>query len=382
MSLGVAIMIIVLSVMNGFSSELRERILGAVPHGFIESTSGVMNEWPLHREKVMEMIEIIAATPYIQINGLLKSEFGSRGVQITAIDPELEKKVSIVSTAMISGSYDALKKHNFGIVLGGLLAQSLGVTVGDKVTLLVPKLRITPLGVRPISKRFTIVGIYELGAQLDVYQTFISLGSGQALMAMGNGVQGLRVAVDDLYRAPEILSDFTQKNLGTYRHHDWSQTQGSLFEAVKMEKRLVAMLLFSVVMIAVFNIVSTLTMAVAEKRGDIAVLRVMGAGRVVVALIFVIQGLFLSVLGILLGIVMGTFVALNITEIVSYLELMLSFQVFDPNIYFISEIPTQLRIDDVSMVTAAALLLSLLAAFYPAYRASMISPAEALRYVQ
>lgn len=380
MGLGVASMIVVLSVMNGFSGELRERILGAVPHGFIQPAAGAMANWPLHRNKVLAEVGVKAATPYIQTNGLLQSEYGSRGIQITAIDPELEKTVSAVSTAITSGSYEALNSQKFGLVLGSILAESLGVGPGDKVTLVVPSLRITPAGVSPRSKRFTVVGIYELGAQLDAYQAFISLNSGQALMAMGDGVEGLRVAVDDLYRAPEILSGFVAQASGNYRQRDWSQTQGSLFQAVKMEKRLVALLLFSVVMVAAFNIVSTLTMAVAEKRGDIAVLRTMGAGRFSIALIFLMQGLLLSVLGIVSGLCLGIFVALNVTQIVSFMESLLNFQVFNPSVYFISAIPSQLRSDDVILIAIAALLLSLSAAVYPAYRASMIAPAEVLRY--
>ncbi|MDB3855983.1 lipoprotein-releasing ABC transporter permease subunit [Halieaceae bacterium] len=381
MGLGVASLIVVLSVMNGFSAELRDRILGAVPHGFIQMADGTMRDWPLHRDRVLAEPGIIAATPYIQTNGLLKNEYSSRGVQITAIDPELEKSVSAVSTVMISGSYEALSKQKFGVVLGSILAQSLGVSSGDKVTLLVPRLRITPAGVSPRSKRFTVVGIYELGAQLDGRQAFISLSSGQALMAMGDDVEGLRLAVDDLYKAPEILSAIAGQAKGIYRYRDWSETQGSLFQAVKMEKRLVALLLFSVVIVAAFNIVSTLTMAVAEKRGDIAVLRTMGASKLTIALIFLLQGLFLSVLGIVLGLCLGVFVALNVTEIISSLELLLGFQVFDPNIYFISAIPSELRAEDVIITAFAGLLLSLLAAFYPAYRASRVAPAEVLRYV-
>jgi len=381
MGLGVASLIVVLSVMNGFSAELRDRILGAVPHGFIQMADGTMRDWRLHRDRVLAEPGIKAATPYIKTNALLKNEYSSRGIQITAIDPELEKSVSAVSTVMISGSYEALSKQKFGVVLGSILAQSLGVSSGDKVTLLVPRLRITPAGVSPRSKRFTVVGIYELGAQLDGRQAFISLDSGQALMAMGDDVEGLRLAVDDLYKAPEILSAIAGQAKGIYRYRDWSETQGSLFQAVKMEKRLVALLLFSVVIVAAFNIVSTLTMAVAEKRGDIAVLRTMGASKLTIALIFLLQGLFLSVLGIVLGLCLGVFVALNVTEIISSLELLLGFQVFDPNIYFISAIPSELRAEDVIITAFAGLLLSLLAAFYPAYRASRVAPAEVLRYV-
>lgn len=380
MGLGVASMVVVLSVMNGFSVELRDRILGAVPHGFIQQAGGSMQGWSNHRASVLSVEGVTAAAPYIQTNGLLKSAYASRGVQITAVEPTMEQTVSRVSEAIKSGSYTALGRHKYSIVLGSILAEALGVSPGDKVTLLVPKLRITPAGVRPRSKRFTVVGVFELGAQLDGYQAFIDLPGGGALMGLGDAVHGLRVAVDDLYRAPEILADVVKYSGGDYQYQDWSQTQSSLFQAVKMEKILVALLLFSVVMVAAFNIISTLTMAVAEKRGDIAVLRTMGAGKMSVALIFLVQGLFLSLLGIVSGLFLGVFIALNVTEIISWLEKLLRFQVFDPQVYFISAIPSELRADDVVLIGLAALILSSLATFYPAYRAAKIAPAEVLRY--
>jgi lipoprotein-releasing system permease protein len=380
MALGVTSLITVMSVMNGFSSELRGRILSAVPHGFIEVPGGAMSNWKEHREAVLQTPGVEAAAPYIQSNALLKNGYTSRGIQLTAIDPLLESTVSAVSKTMLMGQLSALSKQKFSIVLGEILANSMASEVGDNVTLVIPKLRITPGRVKPRSRRFTVVGIFEVGAQLDARQAYISLSSGQKIFALGESVHGLRVRVEDLYAAPAILNAVLEYTGADYQLSDWSQTQGSLFQAVRMEKFLVALLLFSVVAVAAFNIVSTLTMAVAEKRGDIAVLRTMGASRMTIATVFMVQGLFLATLGIFIGCTLGIYIACNITEIIAMLEYLLGFQVFDPAVYFISAIPSELQIRDVVVVCAAAFFLSLLAASYPAYRASKISPAEVLRY--
>ena len=376
MALGIASLIVVLSVMNGLSAELTDRILSVVPHGFVQSKQGLMQNWRSHQQQVLSVSGIEAAAPYIKSNALLKTDFANNGVQLTAIDPVAEATVSKIARSMVAGDLRQLEQQKFSIVLGGIVARSLGVNVGDTVTLVIPELRITPAGVKPRSRRFTVVGIFEVGAQLDASQVFISLESGQKLFALGDAIHGLRLKVEDLFAARKTL----QALASDYHFQDWSQTQGSLFQAMKMEKILITVLLFSVIAVAAFNIVSTLTMAVAEKRADIAVLRTMGASRRLVATAFLVQGLFLALVGVLSGGGLGILVASYIADIIAILEALAGSQVFDPSIYFISEIPSDIKNSDLLVIGSVALIMSLLAACYPAYRAASIAPAEVLRY--
>jgi lipoprotein-releasing system permease protein len=380
MALGVASLITVLSVMNGFAGELRDRILSLVPHLQIESVAGELQNWQQLTAKVELADGVIGVAPYIESKVLLASHRLVRGAQVTAVNPALEGKVSQIFEHMSAGNFAALSQQTYGVVIGSLLARALGVELGDSLELTVPRMTITPLGSFPRRKRFTVVGIFQIGAQLDSSQAYISLASGQKLFGLGESVQGLRVRLEDLYQAPAAAVGLRGELGEDFQVRDWGGSQGSLFGAIRMEKIMMTILLLSVVAVAAFNIVSTLTMAVTDKRSDIAVLRTMGARAGTIMAIFMAQGLLLALSGIGAGVVLGVALALNISEVTLFVESLFGMKVFSPQVYFISDIPSRLETTDVLVVAALALLLSLCATLFPAWRATRIAPAEVLRY--
>lgn len=380
MVLGVASLIVVLSIMNGFSGELRARILSLVPHGYVESPDNTIVDWQALSSRIESQPGVLAVAPYITEKVILVSGGQLRGAVLTGIDPVLQGSVSRLADSIVAGSLDSLKEDNFDVVLGVSLANLLGVSPGDHVNVTVPRLTVTPLGLFPRSKRLRVVGLFEIGAQQDAYQAYVSLRTGRILLGGDKGVQGLQIATEGLFQAPDIMRALDQFLEEHYVVQDWSQTQGSLFNAVKMEKLMVSLLLLSVVAVAAFNIVSTLVMSVTEKRRDIAVLRTMGARATGVMAIFVAHGLALACIGIVAGVIIGVLLSSNIAAIIAGIEGMLGVKLFDPTVYFISELPAQLQWFDVAVVALASLVLSLVATLYPAWRASQISPAEVLRY--
>jgi lipoprotein-releasing system permease protein len=380
MVLGVASLITVLSVMNGFGGELRSRILSLVPHGFIEAPQGGISDWQSLASQVESIDSVLAVSPYISAKVIFGSGRTLRGGVLTAIDPVLEAGVSEIPGSMIRGSLESLTEPGFSVVLGASLARILRVGPGDSLEVTVPRLTVTPVGVFPRSKRLTVTGIFEVGAQPDGYQAYISLGAGQKLLGPRKGVDGLQLKTANLYSAPETMARVAAQLPDQLTVKDWSQTQGSLFQAVKMEKLMVSLLLLSVVAVAAFNIVSTLVMSVAEKRRDIAVLRTMGARAGGIIAIFVSHGLGLATVGIGFGAVIGAILAKNISAITVFLENLLGVKLFDPSVYFISELPSVLLWSDVVAVVVASFVLSLLATLYPAWRAARVAPAEVLRY--
>lgn len=380
MVLGVASLIVVLAVMNGFAGELRGRILSLVPHGYVEQSDGGIENWPAMRARIEAAPGVVSVSPYISEKVILGHGSALRGAMLTAIDPAAESKVSSITSAMVAGDVLSLDSDSFNVVLGAALARMLGVQLGDRVDATVPRLTVTPLGVFPRNKRLQVTGIFEVGAQPDVFQAYISLRSGQKLLGSAGRVDGLQVKTDDLFGAPVTMAALARNLPKTLTVKDWSQTQGSLFRAVKLEKVMVSLLLLSVVAVAAFNIVSTLVMSVAEKRRDIAVLRTMGAGAGGIMTIFVAHGVMLAGVGISIGAIIGVLLAQNVAAIVASVERLLGVKIFDPSVYFISELPADLQWNDVGMVVLASLLLSLLATLYPAWRAASIAPAEVLRY--
>ena len=380
MVLGVASLIVVLAVMNGFAGELRGRILSLVPHGYIEFSAGGSVPWRDVLHEIERNESVIAVSPYITEKVILANGRALHGGVLTAIEPELETQVSQIASAMTFGSLEDLNQQGFNVILGATLARILGVTRGDHVDVTVPRLTVTPLGVFPRTKRLRVVGLFEIGAQPDAMQAYVSLPTGQKLLGDQGMVDGLQLRTRDLFAAPQILRGLGQQLDDSYTVKDWSQTQGSLFRAVKLEKVMVSLLLLSVVAVAAFNIVSTLVMSVAEKRRDIAVLRTMGARARGIMVIFLAHGLVLASLGISVGAAVGILLASNIAALTAGIERALGIKLFDPSVYFISELPADLQWGDVAMVVMVSLLLSLLATLYPAWRAARIAPAEVLRY--
>lgn len=378
MALGVAALILVLSVMNGFDREMKQRILSVIPHGFIDQQPYV-NNWQTLADKIEQHPRVLASAPYISGFAMISYARGVESIQLQGIAPEEEARVSVLEQHMLVGSSYQLKSGEFGIVMGSLLARQLGLAPGDKVTLTLPDITITLGGIYPRTKRFTLVGVFEVGAQMDQSMAMIHIDDAQRLLRM-QGVQGLHIKVDDIYAAGTVMSQL-QTELGEgFLVKDWSQTQGSLFQAVKMEKIVIAALLSIIIAVAAFNIVSSLVLMVADKRADIAVLRTLGLTARQVMAIFVVQGSAVGFAGTFIGALLGCVLALTISPLMSLIERIGGWQVFNPDVFFMSQLPSMLLWQDVVFICVIALVLSVLATLYPAYRAAQIEPAEALRY--
>ena len=376
--LGVMVLIIVMSVMNGFDQEMRTRVLGMVPHATISERDGMAN-WQEIMARVEQHPEVVGVAPYIETQGLISHQGYNRGILLYGIDPEFHQDVSILPDHINTGALADLQASEFGILLGDLVARSLGAFVGDKVTVMVPDASITLAGLTPRFKRFTVVGTFKVGAEMDHSLAYIHVGDASKLLRMGGKVDGVRLKVADLFEAREVTWNIATE-LGRYFVSDWTRTQGNLYKAIQMEKRMVGLLLTLIVAVAAFNIVSSLVMLVQDKTGDIAILRTMGASRQQIMGIFMVQGTAIGVIGIFLGTVLGIVGALSISDIVQGVEKLFNVQVLDGSVYFISYFPSQLEWADVGWIVGIAMTMSLLATLYPALRASSVSPAEALRY--
>lgn len=377
--LGVMVLITVLSVMNGFDRELRERILGMVPHATIE-TRGGMENW----REVAEIAErdpgIVGVAPFSRAEGMLTGRGEVQGVLINGILPEREPDVSIIQNHMLQGSLEDLRSGEFGIIIGSGLARLLDVGLGDRVTMVLPEASVSPAGVLPRLKRFTVAGIFSVGAELDSNYTLIHVEDAARLLRLGDNPQGLRLKVDNLFDAPAAAQRVAVQAPGGYYTSNWTRTHGNLFEAIRMEKTMIGLLLMFIVAVAAFNIVSALVMVVTDKKADIAILRTMGATPATIMAIFIVQGSIIGFAGTLLGTLLGIALALNISDVINWVEQTLNMQFLSSDVYFISYLPSHLQWNDVFIVSGAGFALSLLATLYPAWRASRVQPAEALRY--
>lgn len=379
MLLGVAALIIVLSVMNGFDRELKGRILSAVPHGSISDPVGLA-DWVGLGASTLSSPHVVAYAPYVE--GFAMVGFGRalQAVSFVGVEPDLEASVSDIANHMVMGQLSDLKEGEFGIVLGRLLARQLAVVPGDKVMLTLPQLNITPAGVFPRLKRFTVRAVFEVGAQVDQSLVLMHMADAQRLLRMGDLVDGVHVKVDDIFAAGTILQNLKPNLPRQLIVKDWSQTQGSLFQAIKMEKIVITVLLMIIVLVAAFNIVTSLVLMVADKRADIAVLRTLGLTAGDVLAIFVVQGSAVGIIGISFGVLIGSLAGIYIGPLVKWFESISGLHMFDPSVYFISHLPSYWMFSDVLLVASVGVVLSLVASLYPAYRASKIEPAETLRY--
>lgn len=379
-ALGVAVLITVLSVMNGFDRELRQRILGMVPHATVWGEP-TLTDWSTTADQVREMPGVKAVAPHIQAQVMFQSPRGVHGAMLNGIDPEQEKTVSILPNHMTSGSLEALQPGEFGIVMGEQLARILGVRVGEKVTALMPKANVSIAGITPTLKRFVLVGTFEVGAELDSSLAYINIKDAARLKRyQPDDVEALRIAFYDLFQAPNLIWDIARAIPGQNKVSDWTRTHGNLFQAIKMEKTMIGLLLLLIVAVAAFNIVSTLVMVVTDKRNDIAILRTMGLTSRQVMWVFVVQGIFIGLLGTLIGLILGVTAALNVSEVVAWIESLLGIQFLSGDVYFISYLPSELDWQDVRFIVSAAFIMTVTATLYPAWRASKVDPAEALRY--
>lgn len=382
LALGVVVMIVVLSVMNGFDHEMRTRVLGMVPHATIESGEPI-GDWQALADKVKRNPQVEAVAPFTQMQGLLTNNGNVQKILLNAIDPVQERKVSIIDGFMKQGSLDDLVSGGFGVVIGDKAATKLGVGVGDKVTFVSPEVTVTPAGMFPRMKRFTVVGIFHVGAgELDGYLGVTNLQDLARLHRWKpEQVQGLRLKFTDLFKAPRTAYEIAQ-SLGEHQYYsrDWTRTHGNLYQAIGMEKSIIGLLLLLIVAVAAFNIISTLVMVVNDKRGDIAILRTLGATPGQIMAIFMVQGTVIGVVGTLIGAGVGILAALNVSSAISALEGLIGHKFLNADVYFIDYLPSQLMAEDVLLVCGAALVLSFLATLYPAWRAARTQPAEALRY--
>lgn len=380
LALGVLAMIVVLSVMNGFQKEMSSRILGMVPHAAIIGVQP-MDDWRTLARVVQGHSEVRAMAPLTELEGMLSYKGAMQPIQIQGIDPHEELKVSIVADHLQQGRLAELVPDEFGVVIGEITARRFGLQVGDKLTLIVPELSDTSGGITPRMQRLNVVGVFKVGAELDGSLALIHVADAAQLMRWrSDQVQSVRLALTDLYQAPQVAEEIAGELGAAYRATDWTQTQGSLFSAMKMEKTMIGLLLLLIVAVAAFNIVATLIMVVADKRADIAILRTLGATPGQIMATFMVQGTVIGTLGTLTGAVLGIIAALNVSELIAWLESVSGRQILSSDIYFVSYLPSDLQALDVVLVCTAAFVLSFLATLYPSWRAARTQPAEALRY--
>jgi len=377
--LGVAALIIVLSVMNGFQKEVRDRMLSVVSHiEIFDASGGALPDWQTTAREALQNKHVKAAAPYVEGQALILSDT-MRGVMVRGILPEQEPTVSEVVSKIKQGSFSSLVAGEFNVIIGKDLAEALGAKLGDKITLAIPG-QVTPAGVTPRLKAFTVTGIFEAGHyEYDIGVVYIQMGDAEKLFRLA-APSGVRLRVDDLLRAPEIATELSATLSGNLLLRDWSQQNRNYFAAVKTEKRMMFIILTLIIAVAAFNLVSTLVMTVRDKQADIAILRTLGATPRSIMKIFMVQGSMVGTLGTLLGVSTGVIVAINIPVIVGFFEHLFGVQFLDKNIYFISSLPSDLHWDDVAYIGGMALLFALLSTIYPSYRASNVKPAEALRY--
>jgi lipoprotein-releasing system permease protein len=379
--LGVAALIVVLSVMNGFQKELRTRILGVASHIQIAGINGELADWQSVAAQAMQDPEVKAAAPFVQSQAMFTVDNGVKGVLVRGILPDQEERVADFAKTIKSGSLDDLRPGEFGVVLGADLARALRVFVGDKVTVIAPQGTVTPAGVIPRLKSFTVVGIFEVGMyEYDSGLALIHMADAQKLYQMEDRVSGVRLKVDDLFQAPRIGRELVRYINADAWISDWTKSHANFFRAVAIEKNMMFIILSLIVAVAAFNLVSTLVMAVTDKQADIAILRTLGARPLSIMTVFIVQGALVGFIGLGLGIAGGVALALNIDVVVPFIERMLGIHFLSKEVYYISDLPSDLQWGDVWGVTLIAFVLALLATIYPSWRASRVNPAEALRY--
>ena len=381
-ALGVAALIVVLSVMNGFQAELRIRILGVASHLEITGANNQLSDWPTLAAQVKKKQPgVIASAPYVMAQGMLSYGQAVQGALVRGILPDYEDNVADLGKNMKAGRLSDLRAGEFGVVLGLDLAQLLGVSIGEKVVLMAPQGQFTPTGVVPRIKQFKVVGLFQIGMyEYDAGLALIHMDDAAKLYRMGDNVSGLRLKLNDLFDAPQMSAKLTQKLDGNYFVTDWTQQHANFFKAVQLEKKVMFIILTLIVAVAAFNIVSTLVMAVTDKRADIAIMRTFGASPRSIMGIFIVQGALIGIIGTLIGAAVGILIALNIDSIIPFIENLFKVQFLAKDVYYISDLPSKLDWNDVITIVVMSFVLSLLATLYPSYKASTLNPAEALRY--
>ncbi|HWM29055.1 MAG TPA: lipoprotein-releasing ABC transporter permease subunit [Woeseiaceae bacterium] len=379
-ALGVAALIVILSVMNGFEAELRTRLLSMTAHGYVTGSNGRVEDWPSLQAEILETPGIRAAAPVIEMEGMIRTGRLLTAVMVFGVLPEFEEEISGDTVSFLEGGFDALEPNGGGIVLGRILAFDLGVSIGDGLTLLVPR----PVGdgtVELVLERFIVRGVFEAGVQEhDATLALVHASDAARMLSYGETVTAVRFRADDVMSAPAISASLQQGLGSDYRSTDWSIENASYFRAIRLEKMMMSLILSLIIGVAAFNIVASLVMVVTDKTSDIAILRTLGMGPNDVIRVFFIQGAAIGWFGVFLGVLCGIVLALNVPELVPALERFFGFQVMPGDVYYVTKIPSLLEMEDVAIIALAAFLLTSVATLYPARRAARINPAIALRY--
>lgn len=377
--LGVMTLITVLSVMNGFHKELRDRVLSAISHSYISEHSGALSDWQELQIKINQHPEVISSSPYIEKYALLNTTKGAQGISVRGIIPQLEKQTSILLDKIKFGSSQLTKSD---ILIGSGLSNQLGAQVGDKITLLTPELSSNIMGIQPRFKRFMVVGIFDAGInEYDNNLAFIQLSQAQILYSMKDQVSGIRLKVADLFQAKRITQEVTDK-LGSDQYYgiDWTRQKANFIKALELEKQMIGVILSLIVAVAAFNIVSMMVMVVTDKTADIAILRTLGMTPKRIVKVFFYQGLTIGIIGITIGIILGILLSLNIETIVSGIEMILGFEFFPKEVFYINRFPSEIHLNDIINVAFGSFVLVILASIYPAKRAGKITIAKVLNH--
>ncbi len=380
-ALGVLVLITVLSVMNGFDEQIKQRVFSMANHLTVTKYGGLEN-WPQLGKFLAQYPEVKAVAPFVAGQGMLSAHGRVQAAYITGIDPSLEKNISALADKMEIGQLSNLTTKRFGIVIGEGLANALGLTLGDDVIVVTPEWSVSIAGVMPVLKRFTVVGVFRVGNGFgfDNQLSFINLKDAQALYHLSASVTGIRLKLDDLYKAPR-LSEKIKKDLPyQYEVSDWTEKFGSLFAAISMEKTMMFLILGLIIGVAAFNLVATLVMVVTDKQADIAILRTFGATPGIIMTIFIVQGSVIGMVGTLLGLLGGVLLATHVTSLFDILQQTFHLELMSSKVYYVNYLPSKLQWHDVWQVCSISFILSMLATLYPAWRASRVQPAEALRY--
>jgi len=380
LALGVAVLIVVLSVMNGFEEELRTRILSLTAHATISGLEGRLSDWRRQIAKLDGFPGIAAAEPYIEEQGMVTRGGRASGILLRGIEPDAERKVADLTPHLLSGRLSDLAAGSYRVILGSDLAQEIGAKVGDRVVVMVPQGDVTPVGVMPRMRAFEVSGIIEVGMyEYDRRIALMAMRDVAKLTRMGEDITGIRLNVPDMYAAPRVVRAAAVALGGTYLVEDWTTQHANFFRSIEITKHILFIMLSAVVAVAAFNIVSTMVMVVKSKRRDIAILRTFGASPRSILSVFVVQGSLIGTLGIGLGVALGVLVAVNLQTLVHGLEGLVGFKFLDARVYFMSDLPAHVRASDVGKICAIAFVLACVSTLYPAWRAARLLPAESLR---
>jgi len=379
--LGVAVLIVVLSVMNGFETELRERILAMTAHATVSGLDGRLSDWEQARNAALTDPRVLEAAPYLSGEGMLVNGERLSGALVQGIEPELEQAVASVGKAMRTGQLGQLVKGEYNIILGSALAEHLRVSVGDSVVLVIAQGQITPAGLMPRMRRFAVSGIFEIGMyEYDRHVGYIHMGDAARLYRTGDNVSGLRLKLEDMFQAPQVVREVARSLGGSFFVSDWTREHRNFFRSIQVTKRIMFVILLLIVAVAAFNIVSTLVMVVQDKQADIAIFRTLGSSPGSILTVFMIQGLVIGVVGTLGGMLLGVLLALNLETLVNAMEAVLGMDLLAADVYFISDLPARVNWFEVLQIGLFALGISLVSTIYPAWKAARTQPADALRY--